>query len=77
MTCRRLICALVLATVPMAAPTSSWATTCSEWRATCRGTVINNKHDPKICDAAYTKCMKSGHWIGPDTGRDYGPADRR
>jgi hypothetical protein len=51
--------------------------TCSEWRATCRGTAINKKLDPKSCDEAWNKCMKTGHWIGWDSGRDYGSAAKR
>jgi hypothetical protein len=52
-------------------------TSCSEWRATCRGTALNRKMDPKVCDEAWNKCMKTGHWIGPDSGRDYGTSAKR
>jgi hypothetical protein len=52
-------------------------TSCSEWRATCKGTLINKHKDPKLCDESWNKCMKTGHWLGPDTGTDYGAASKR
>jgi hypothetical protein len=70
--------AFIFATISAIVPTFVYAeTSCSEWRATCRGTVINRKKDPKICDDTWNACMKSGRWLGPDTGRDYGPAAKR
>ena len=67
---------LAIALVTLSTPSSA-DTSCSERRAECRGTIINKSKDPKMCDEAWNKCMKSGRWVGPDTGRDYGPVAKR
>jgi len=33
--------------------------------------------NPKLCLNAKASCMKTGRWVGPETGRDYGPAEKR
>jgi hypothetical protein len=32
---------------------------------------------PGECSAARAACMKTGRWIGPSSGRDYGPAEKK
>ena len=33
--------------------------------------------NPKSCVGAKAACMKTGRFIGPETGRDYGPAEKK
>lgn len=81
MTFVRLAFALIVVMVPATVTTSTaWATSCSEWRGSCRASILGSQRqgrDPKMCDDAFAKCMKSGQWIGPDTGRNYGPAAKQ
>jgi hypothetical protein len=54
-------------------PSFAQATTCSSMRDQCRPLARN----PKLCNGAWNRCMKSGRWIGPETGRDLGPAEKK
>ena len=37
---------------------------------------VSRAADPKKCIQARALCMKTGRWIGPESGRDYGLAIR-
>jgi hypothetical protein len=77
MTYIRLAFVLIVVIMTSGIPTPGSAeSSCSEWRGSCKNSLRSGK-DPKMCDAAFTKCMQSGRWFGPDTGRDYGPAAKR
>jgi hypothetical protein len=53
----------------------AWAqgNTCSGLYQQC----VPLARNPKLCLNAKASCMKTGRWIGPETGRDYGPAEKR
>jgi hypothetical protein len=48
---------------------ASAATTCSGELKSCAGRACH----PRTCVLAKEECMKTGRWVGPETGRDYGP----
>ena len=33
--------------------------------------------NPQSCLGARTRCMKTGRYVGPETGRDYGAAEKK
>jgi hypothetical protein len=49
--------------------------TCSGWRQEC----LSNPRtkNPKSCDRGMAACMKTGRWVGPESGRVYGAAEKR
>jgi len=57
---------LVLASGP------AQAMSCSDYKAIC---VIRAKN-PKNCDGAWKRCMKTGNYTGPESGTNHGQADK-
>jgi hypothetical protein len=51
--------------------TLSQAMSCSDYKYICLS------KDSKKCDGAWKQCMKTGTYIGPDSGTNHGPADKR
>jgi hypothetical protein len=48
---------------------ASAATTCSGELKSC----ASRARHPRTCVLAKEDCMKTGRWIGPETGKDFGP----
>ena len=63
---------IVVSIVVMAA-TSSEATTCTDWFRSC----VTRAKVPTKCEGARKQCMRTGRWIGPETGSDYGPGEKK
>ncbi len=51
------------------------AETCSGFYAQCVS--HPQTKNPKSCAGAKAACMKTGRFVGPETGRDYGPAEKK
>ncbi|MHB8272427.1 hypothetical protein [Bradyrhizobium sp.] len=49
--------------------TASAATTCSGELKSC----ASRARHPRTCVLAKEECMKTGRWVGPETGKDFGP----
>jgi len=49
------------------------AMSCSEYRGVCMVKAVNKK----LCAGAWNRCMKSGIYIGPESGTNHGQAERR
>jgi hypothetical protein len=78
MTYMRLAAILIAAGLPATFPTlSSAGASCSEWRGECRNYAFEKKLPINVCDDSWKKCMKTGIWIGPHTGTNYGSVDKR
>jgi hypothetical protein len=60
-------------TIVRPTPSFAQAATCSSMRDQCR----QFARKAKLCESGWSKCMKSGRWIGPETGRDMGPAEKK
>jgi hypothetical protein len=49
--------------------------TCSGFYQSCLSNPLTK--NPKSCDRGKANCMKTGRWIGPESGNDNGPAEKR
>jgi hypothetical protein len=49
--------------------------TCSSFYQGCLSNPATK--NPKSCDRGRANCMKTGRWIGPESGIDYGAAEKR
>jgi hypothetical protein len=61
------IAALVIAVTPV------HARSCSDFKAVC----MSRAEKPERCDGAWKRCMKSGTYIGPESGTNHGTAEKR
>jgi hypothetical protein len=63
------ICGLV----GVLAPSPAAATSCSDFKAIC----VSRAAKPERCDGAWKRCMKTGIYIGPESGTNHGQAEKR
>ena len=49
------------------------ARSCSDYKAIC----LSKAAKPERCDGAWKKCMKTGIYIGPESGTNHGQADKQ
>lgn len=47
------------------------AMSCSDYKSICLS------KGSKKCDGAWKRCMKTGTYIGPDSGKNHGQADKQ
>lgn len=57
----------------MAAASTADARSCSDYKAICMARALK----PERCDGAWKKCMKTGIYIGPESGTNHGQADKQ
>jgi len=53
--------------------TPASATSCSDFKAIC----VSRAAKPERCDGAWKRCMKTGTYIGPESGTNHGQAEKR
>jgi hypothetical protein len=73
--------ALTIIAVPLVAPSGARAqsqpTTCSTGQQMCLEQVGRGKNsNPQGCRSAFSSCMKTGNWVGPESGRRW-PVEKR
>ena len=61
------IAALMMATSPVD------ARSCSDFKAIC----MTKAQKPERCDGAWKRCMKTGMYIGPESGTNHGQAEKQ
>lgn len=72
----KIVYAIVLATASLLIMGHAEATlSCSERVQRC--IARPDTRNPQSCVANKAACMRTGRWIGPESGYDYGPAERR
>jgi hypothetical protein len=70
-----LVGAALAASILISGTGQAQAQTCSGFYEQC---VQHPKtKNPKSCVAAKAACMRTGRFIGPETGRDYGSAEKK
>jgi hypothetical protein len=75
--------ALAMIGVPLVAtfPTGAWAqsqpTSCSNGQQMClEQTGRGSRSSPEGCRSSYSSCMKTGIWVGPQSGRRW-PVEKK
>jgi hypothetical protein len=65
---------IIVASVVLAAATAASAqATCTSQYQDCK--VRASK--ASLCDGARKQCMRTGRWVGPESGRDFGAVEKR
>jgi hypothetical protein len=60
---------LALSVLVLEVSAASAATTCSGELKSC----ASRARHARTCVLAKEECMKTGRWVGPETGKDFGP----
>ncbi|MCP1764705.1 hypothetical protein ABIF64_007453 [Bradyrhizobium japonicum] len=63
----------VVSSVGIIAAHPAQARSCSDYKAICMAKAAK----PERCDGAWKQCMKTGVYIGPESGTNHGQADKR
>ncbi|MET4493567.1 hypothetical protein ABIA94_009175 [Bradyrhizobium sp. LA7.1] len=62
---------LLTAAVLLVSTTFAEARSCSDYKSICLS------KGSKKCEGAWKQCMKTGTYVGPDSGTNHGQADKR
>ena len=62
---------LAVAFVTVASP--ALAMSCSDYKSIC----VSRAKNPHKCEGAWKQCMRTGTYIGPESGTNHGQADKR
>ena len=66
-------CVLLAFTSLVLAIQPAQAMSCSDYRGVCMVKAVNKK----LCAGAWSRCMKTGIYIGPESGTNHGQAEKR
>lgn len=61
------------ASIALFATAAAHAASCSGYKSIC----VTRAKDPATCDGAWKQCMRTGIYIGPESGTNHGQADKR